>query len=358
MKSLFLSFIFIAFSYFCLADNYETANNGNWKSGSTWQGGAAAPTTGDFDNFFIYSGDTVILNDSLSLKNNCELRVNGKLTINGDLVANNNLSIVVTGTLIINGDLKGKNGETITISGNVIVAGDVTSGNNGNIVLDDGSLDVGGSLICNANCEITGTGTINIDGNNDYDDTLPSGITVNEHLPVELLFFEANCNTLGIAVSWATATESNSAAFILLRSHDAIQYDPVASLQAAGNSNHLKEYSITDADHGDKVYYQLEQLDLDGKQFYFGPIVISCKEQSDFSLRLDNSNDELIVEAYRPYTGMHLKIFDMTGNLLREKNFGKDGIQKEPLQSLPQGVYFVSIQIDDQSAQVVKIVKL
>jgi hypothetical protein len=85
-------------------------------------------------------------------------------------------------------------------------------------------------------------------------------------LPIELLSFNSNCKDQNAVLMWSTATESNSDYFIIERSKDAINWENIGKVEAAGNSFTLKNYSYTDHETlAQTSYYRLKQTDIDGK---------------------------------------------------------------------------------------------
>jgi len=357
MKKIILATMFLFVAGVCISDNYHTTNSGNWASGSVWSGGIPAPTTGNNDKFYIESGDAVVLTGNLDFTNNCELHVAGDLTINGNLTAWNTLLVDVSGTLTVNGDIIGKNGETITISGSVSVSGDVTAENGGSIYLDNGSLSIGGSLTGGDNCEITGNGTINIEGTNDYDHSPGAGVTLNANLPIELLYFNAQCNKKSIDIKWSTATESNTSHYLIEKSTDAFHYTPIAELAAAGNSNEIIDYLYRDFDLIDKAYYQLKQIDNDGVYKYYGPVASGCSSTNAYHLYMNNETDELIADISSPYSSLNIKVFDLAGTIKYDIDISKMQVYKLELNALPTGMYIVQIKFDDQEAESIQIIK-
>lgn len=88
-------------------------------------------------------------------------------------------------------------------------------------------------------------------------------------LPVELLYLEATRHPERVDVIWATATETNHAYFEVERSTDGEQWELVATITGAGNSNRRIEYM--DADYqapSTKLYYRLKLIDFDGSYTY------------------------------------------------------------------------------------------
>jgi hypothetical protein len=85
-------------------------------------------------------------------------------------------------------------------------------------------------------------------------------------LPVELTRFAGRIDGSSVQLSWQTASEQNSDQFIVTRSTDNRNFEPIGQLNAAGNSNDIRNYTFTDArlPTESQLYYRLEQVDLDG----------------------------------------------------------------------------------------------
>ncbi len=89
-------------------------------------------------------------------------------------------------------------------------------------------------------------------------------------LPVTLLSFTVQKKGNNAAlVYWKTSTEINSNYFDVERSNDAINFQRVGKVNAAGNSSREISYSFTDNQplKGGN-YYRLKQVDLDGHIVY------------------------------------------------------------------------------------------
>ena len=93
-------------------------------------------------------------------------------------------------------------------------------------------------------------------------------------LPIELLYFTATPLPGGVGGGsvlnqWATASEINNDYFVVERTIDGINYEFVAKINGAGNSNSTLYYSYIDATPYTGVsYYRLKQVDFDGLYTY------------------------------------------------------------------------------------------
>lgn len=91
-------------------------------------------------------------------------------------------------------------------------------------------------------------------------------------LPVELSAFTATAQgPTAVRLSWATATEQNSARFEVERSADGTTFERIGTVAAAGSSSAPRAYELLDAQLATgaaRLYYRLRQVDLDGTAAY------------------------------------------------------------------------------------------
>ena|GEM_PF-5225281 len=347
-----------------LASNSSTVESGGWNDYHTWQGGNIGPLSGNNNVIVISSGDAVVLNNDIEFGNGCELDVAGSLVINGNLTALNNLVINVSGNLVINGSINVNNGGAISIFGNVAVSGNVVFNNNGTIDMNSGYLDIGGSLSGGTGGEISGTGVIDIAGSNTFDATPPAGVTVNSGLPVSLIDFSAECMNDVVALSWTTASETNSAYFILQRSSDIGLWENIAQMTAAGNSNTLQYYSFTDQlPLEGNSYYRLLQYDFDGKFEVFGPVSPDCMSNIISAQFYPNPVVESLVVSFPDEIPDNISVVmtDAKGSVVMRYDAAMNAVGNSSLtinvSHIPAGVYFLSVSADGfyQSSKILKI---
>lgn len=85
-------------------------------------------------------------------------------------------------------------------------------------------------------------------------------------LPVELTSFFAFCLQNSINIAWQTASEKNNDYFLLERSINGFEFERIAMVQGAGNTQVEQEYLFSDYDFlPGTSYYRLKQVDFDGK---------------------------------------------------------------------------------------------
>lgn len=145
-------------------------------------------------------------------------------------------------------------------------------------------------------------------------------------LPVELLTFIAEKNDKTVLVSWTTATETNNDYFVIEKTTDFVHFSEVTQIDAAGNSNMLINYSITDYQPFSGVsYYRLQQTDFSGQTEYseFAAVNFDPTNQTsvmvypipatagELNIRLNNFNDGPVL----------IEITDMQGRCKYSKMF-------------------------------------
>jgi hypothetical protein len=172
-------------------------------------------------------------------------------------------------------------------------------------------------------------------------------------LPVEMFSFGATCVGPSTIVSWSTASEHNSSYFNVERSRDGYLWEVVATVEAAGNSNTLIEYSYQD--HNPNVgntYYRIAQVDLDGTKETFDPVSVACDEEINVTFMSTYPNPgsgDFIVELINSKLegdGI-LQISDAKGSIILENiiqlHKGKNSVYISNHQ-LIKGFYYVIVK--------------
>lgn len=102
-------------------------------------------------------------------------------------------------------------------------------------------------------------------------------ITVQNGLPIKLIYFRGLHNKIGNVIEWETATEDDNDYFTIYRSSYPIEWENIVRIDGGGNSNINHYYTFTDIGDFDGVfYYMLRQTDFNGKFIEYDPISINC----------------------------------------------------------------------------------
>jgi hypothetical protein len=178
-------------------------------------------------------------------------------------------------------------------------------------------------------------------------------VNIDHVLPVELTTFSVNCDKEYSIISWQTASEHNSASFILERSADGTQWDEITEMDAAGNSNSTIDYQYEDLEYFRFVgYYRLTQVDTDGKQKVYDPIYTNCSKSEnevdiypnpvlgDFVISISSQSAETVIIDFVNTNGMTV----LGKTVAAQNGFNQYNFNTQELLS---GMYYVSVQIND-----------
>jgi hypothetical protein len=106
-------------------------------------------------------------------------------------------------------------------------------------------------------------------GGDNCDFTVSGWTAQNIQLPVELTNLSAMAADRENRIFWTTITELDNDYFELERSFDGVNFDAIGTIDGAGNSNEVINYSFVDEDvRAGVVYYRLKQVDFDGESVY------------------------------------------------------------------------------------------
>ncbi|MCS6917442.1 MAG: hypothetical protein RMK52_05315 [Chitinophagales bacterium] len=109
---------------------------------------------------------------------------------------------------------------------------------------------------------------------------LSNGATISScALPVTLISFTGETLPWGNQLYWATASEQNSAHFLIERSSDGRDYQELGMVHAAGFSESFLRYQFTDGQPTSQAYYRLRLVDADGSYSYSHVVYLSRTAQ-------------------------------------------------------------------------------
>lgn len=192
-----------------------------------------------------------------------------------------------------------------------------------------------------------------------------AAVNISGPLPVELTSFEVFWVNKAASITWATASEKNSAYFEVERSFDGTTFQSVGKRAGAGTTAVRTNYQLTDVSLNNvtgTVYYRLRQVDVSGEETY-SPVR---------ALQVVKAGNTFQAVAFpNPYTSTAAVRFHSSGNdaikltlcnVLGQNIFTKfmtteEGVQEIDLplaSSLPLDVYFLTIRQGNQQ-QVVRI---
>ena len=190
------------------------------------------------------------------------------------------------------------------------------------------------------------------------------GSTMSSPLPVELVNFQANCAGEGkVDVTWATASEHNSANFTVEKSRDGINWTVLSSVAGAGNSTQMINYAIVDNNAASGVnYYRLTQTDFDGASETFNIASANCGDNTPLTTVKvypnPSAGDFYIDFTSEEITGASvITITDARGMAVYTQNVtvtkGSNVFHIENMEAAP-GMYYIQVSNGTATSNIVK----
>ncbi|MEO0897787.1 MAG: T9SS type A sorting domain-containing protein [Bacteroidota bacterium] len=147
--------------------------------------------------------------------------------------------------------------------------------------------------------------------------------------PVEWLSFEVSqMGYESVDLSWTTARETNNAFFQVEKSQDGVLFQGIGEVESKGNTSNNTSYSFLDkAAKGQKIYYRLRQLDVDGTFSYSDvrEINMDMGPRVELSIFPNPSQDMLKATFLNVQKGEYsLKVIDLNGRVLEQQRLKAD----------------------------------
>lgn len=175
-------------------------------------------------------------------------------------------------------------------------------------------------------------------------------------LPIILSHFDVDCDNQFPKIKWTTSSEINNDYFTIEKSIDAVNWEIVASIQGAGNSNQQINYSYIDDSYesnNQTIYYRLKQTDFDGNFEYFNIIPIKCSGLDNSFVIFPNPAASKITITGNEIT--KIEIIDILGRIVKQVEPLGNNIEID-ISSISNGTFVVKIfETDKISNQ--KIIK-
>ena len=176
-------------------------------------------------------------------------------------------------------------------------------------------------------------------------------------LPVELVNFSAEQTSNEVACSWITATERNTNVFVLERSINGIDFEPIGMVDAAGNSTSPINYAFTDKNPAAGMnYYRLLTIDTDGSSTYSDVVSVNFSRTAETSVYPNPASDWTTIVTPNGFD--EIIISTANGQIIDSFN-GKSlqTSQQLNVDRMADGVYFVTIKSAEGNVEIKQLVK-
>jgi hypothetical protein len=164
--------------------------------------------------------------------------------------------------------------------------------------------------------------------------------------PVEWLGFTATAVGERVQCRWETATELNSDYFVVERSADGGDFEPFATLPAAGNSQELRSYEAWDEQpFFGRSWYRVQQVDFDGSYSYSPMVQVAFSPSLQAALAPNPAHESTTLSLQALDEGpLALRLYDAKGRLVQlQQQRLASGLNriKIDVHDLSEGVYYI-----------------
>lgn len=176
-------------------------------------------------------------------------------------------------------------------------------------------------------------------------------------LPIKLLSFTATKQGKVVNLNWATANEINSSHFDVQYSKNAIQWQSIGTVAAAGNSNTEKTYALVHNTPAAGInYYRLKQVDMDAKFEYSLIRPVTFSTGTSITISPNPTTDRILIRSDAGGIAQSVTIYANDGRLMSNVNNFSMGSSID-MRNYAPGMYLLKIVDKDGKAELRKVVK-
>lgn len=166
-------------------------------------------------------------------------------------------------------------------------------------------------------------------------------------LPVELSSFKARQDHRNhVYLEWTTEAELNNDYFLVERSKDGRNFEPIGFVGGAGTTDNPQTYQHIDkAPHPGQNFYRLKQVDFDGTHQYSDLVTVKVYYGNELFVKPTLAKDEITVIAGEgTRLGGWLTIYDLSGIIVySEKLTDEIEVKTIDVSTFFNGYYLVQV---------------
>lgn len=162
-------------------------------------------------------------------------------------------------------------------------------------------------------------------------------------LPVELGAFTARETTEeGVLLEWTTYSEIGNAYFDILRKGADGSFKAIGRVMGQGDKTQNTNYKFDDFPEVGTYYYQLKQVDIDGRFSLSAIRSVNLQTEEEIVLFPNPVKEVLQLNGWN---GGLLRLYDVSGKIMFEKQFEKNQLNYDfSLSTFPKGIYFLKLE--------------
>jgi hypothetical protein len=305
----------------------HTANkSGNWSTPANWNSQLRNDGTSK-TKYIIPAAINIIIDNSTSLAStNVEIYIEGTLTIAGSI----NLDLTTQSSILLS------NG---TISG--------SSANQ--------KIKIGGVLKYKGNTDGVRTGYFLVDNSTG---TSPNGFMAYSVLSVNFTSFYISESSGNIQLTWSTDNERNNSHFDVERSFNGLQWQKIAEVAGAGNSNNTNNYKYNDKNVSNPiVYYRLRQVDNNSHASYSSIKMIRSNEANS-PVKIFAADKNVVIDLNTSIKGsIRVQVLNNSGQVISQHSYTNSSYRINlKLNNVASGAYIVHVSTTNGWSQAKKVI--
>jgi len=177
-----------------------------------------------------------------------------------------------------------------------------------------------------------------------YVDASDTATIILNAVPVQWGSFTAEKSGTTSLLKWTTVQEQNSLKFAVERSIDGSRFLEIGTVNAAGNSNTQRSYTLTDAIPVAGInYYRIKQIDLNGRSIYTDIRSITFNPfKGAISITPNPAKDKIAITVPGNSKALRVTILNAVGQKVQAARINGQYNQLQ-LNNLTPGLYYIKI---------------
>ena len=185
--------------------------------------------------------------------------------------------------------------------------------------------------------------------------------TLNIILPVQLLGFNGKNKDQINEIYWRTADERNMKAYIVERSAEGKNFEPIGTVKS-NQSSQSNIYKFQDNQWiGKNNYYRLKMFSEDGAFEWSETILINAEGKMSLENFSNTNQNNITFDLHIPNsTDIFIKLIDLTGNPILTDQLKLSNGRHElsyDINNIPAGIYFLQVKSNGGDEIIRKYIK-
>jgi poly(3-hydroxybutyrate) depolymerase len=170
---------------------------------------------------------------------------------------------------------------------------------------------------------------------------------VNELPAVQYLSFDANVEKGNLVnLNWSTSRERSTKAFEVERSANRVDFSKIGSINSAGNSEQVMEYSFRDQNPlPDSNHYRLKHVYTNDQFAYSNVISVHIPVIENVEVTPNPATVVIRVRSMSSEPMSSVQLLETNGRLMKQTTFNSQGMHDMTIdvRNVPRGLYFLRV---------------